>query len=185
MADKQKTEKAPETLTERTANRLGAAGGAVKDGMIRSLRGVNEIEAEMVSVVRSTVSDTLRATGSIADETVHVARDAILGALQATDQVGNGLVVTMKSVAKGVILGVSDVGGDAIQAASAITKAAVQGASELGSDIGLTARHAVDGVRRHLGRGRPRLSLDKAVALRQEEPVLDSGGRRRPARRAP
>ncbi len=42
-------------------DRIGKAGIAVKEGIISSLQGINEIEAEIVSLVRNTVSNTLRA----------------------------------------------------------------------------------------------------------------------------
>ena len=43
-------------------------------GVISSLKGINEIEAEIVSLVRNTVSNSLRATGAVAGETVGLPR---------------------------------------------------------------------------------------------------------------
>jgi hypothetical protein len=45
---------------------LGQVGTVIKDGIVGSLQGLREIEAEMVSLIRHTVSDTLRATGTTA-----------------------------------------------------------------------------------------------------------------------
>ena len=36
---------------------IGKAGTAVKEGVVSSLKGINEIEAEIVSLVRNTVSN--------------------------------------------------------------------------------------------------------------------------------
>jgi hypothetical protein len=57
-----------ERRTTGIGEELGKAGTAVKEGIIRSLRGINEIEAEMISLVRNTVSNTLRATGAVTGE---------------------------------------------------------------------------------------------------------------------
>ena len=43
--------------------RIGAAGTAVKDGVIGTLKGIYQVENELLSVVRNTVADTLKATG--------------------------------------------------------------------------------------------------------------------------
>ncbi len=53
----------------------GKAGTAVKEGVINSLRGLDEIEAEIVSLVRNTLSNALRTTGAVADESLSVTRD--------------------------------------------------------------------------------------------------------------
>ena len=44
---------------------IGAAGTAVRTGITGSLRGIDEIESDIVSLVRNTVSNTLRATGAV------------------------------------------------------------------------------------------------------------------------
>jgi len=62
----------------------------VKEGVINSLKGLNEIEAQIVSLVRSTGSVTLRETGSIAGEATAVTKDVVKGAIQATEEVGTG-----------------------------------------------------------------------------------------------
>jgi len=51
MTDKQINE-------EVISAKLGGAGSAMKNGIVASLKGVNEIEAEIVSLARNTVSDT-------------------------------------------------------------------------------------------------------------------------------
>ncbi len=90
---------------------IGSAGTAVKEGIVGSLKGISEIETEIVNLVRSTVSNALKATGAVASDSVAVTRDVIKGTLQATEEVGTGLIVSTKSVTKGVVLGVRDVGG--------------------------------------------------------------------------
>jgi hypothetical protein len=69
---------------------IGKAGTTVKEGIIGSLRGINEIEAEMVSLVRGTISNTLRATGAVTSESVDLVRDVVKGAIQATEEIGGG-----------------------------------------------------------------------------------------------
>src|SRR5574337_151795 len=123
-----------------TSPTIGKAGTTVKDGIIQSLKGINEIEAEIVSLVRNTVSQSLRATGGVAGEAIGLTRDVVKGAIQATEEVGTGLVLSTKSVAKGVIMGVGDVGGDALSIAGQTVKAAVRSeehTSELQSPLNL------------------------------------------------
>ena len=81
-----------ETISgETSAQDIGKAGSAVKEGVVSSLKGINEIEAEIVSLVRNTVSNTLRATGAVADEAVGITKDVVKGAIQATEEVGQHL----------------------------------------------------------------------------------------------
>ena len=47
---------------------IGAAGHTVKTGIVSSLRGIDGIESDIVSLVRNTVSNTLRATGAVGTE---------------------------------------------------------------------------------------------------------------------
>ena len=51
---------------------MGDAGATVKEGVLSGLKGINEIETQIVTLVKNTVSDTLKATGSVADETLNV-----------------------------------------------------------------------------------------------------------------
>lgn len=46
---------------------LGEAGSFVKEGVVNSLKGLNEIENQIVTVARNTASDALKATGAVAD----------------------------------------------------------------------------------------------------------------------
>jgi hypothetical protein len=126
--------------------KMSEAGRAVKEGIVMSLRGVNEIEAEIVSLVRNVVSDSLKATGGIAGESVAITKEVMKGAIAATEEVGHGLVMSTKSVAKGIIMGVSDVGGDVVKSAGQIAQGAVKGASEIGADVAIVGRRAIDGV---------------------------------------
>ena len=45
---------------------LSNVGGAMKDGVVNSLKGLNEIENQIVTVARNTMTDTLQATGDVA-----------------------------------------------------------------------------------------------------------------------
>ena len=50
------------TGTTNIGEELGKAGTTVKEGVVSSLKGINEIEAEIVTTVRNTVSTTLKAS---------------------------------------------------------------------------------------------------------------------------
>ena len=58
---------------------IGEAGATVKDGVLSGLKGISEIETQIVTLIRNTVSDTLKATGSMAVETVNVTKDVLQG----------------------------------------------------------------------------------------------------------
>src|SRR5208283_4107488 len=83
---------------------LGRAGTAVKEGIVRSLKGLNEIEAAIVSLVRNTVADTLKLTADVAGMSIDLSAEVIKGAIKATEEVGAGLVLSTKSVTKGMIM---------------------------------------------------------------------------------
>lgn len=134
------------TVEGMTEGGIGKAGTTVKDGIVGSLKGLNEIEAEIVTLVRSTVSSTLQVTGSVASEGVNVTRDVLKGALSAAEEVGTGITMSTKSVAKGILMGVSDVGGDLVSVAGTTIRGAVKGASEIGSDVAIVARRTADGI---------------------------------------
>ena len=136
-------EKIPRTEIKAT---LGKAGATVREGVLSGLKSVNEIEAQIVTLVKNTVSDTLKATGSVADETVNVTKDVLQGTFKAAEEVGTGLLLSSKSVAKGIIMGVSDVGGDVFSVAKQVIRGAVKGAGEIGADVGQVARRTVDGI---------------------------------------
>ena len=106
---------------------IGTAGTAVKDGIVSGLKGVQEIETEIVNLVRSTMSDTLQATGSVASETVTVVRDVVKGTLQATEEVGTGLIVSTTNVTQGLVMGARDVGGDVLTTVHQAAKGTVAG----------------------------------------------------------
>ncbi len=59
---------------EQALGEIGKAGGTVKAGIVNSLRGVDDIEAEIVTLVRHTVSNTLTATGQVATDAMVVVR---------------------------------------------------------------------------------------------------------------
>ena len=148
---------------------LGKAGTAVKEGVIRSLKGLNEIEADIVSLVRNTVADSLKLTADVANLSLGLTTEIIKGAIKATEEVGTGLILSTKSVTKGVIMGVGDVGGDVVAVASQTVKGAVKGASEVGADVSLVARRAVDGA----------LEAGKEMGANMEDIATARGGRGR------
>ena len=80
---------------------IGEAGATVKEGVLSSIKGINEIETQIVTLVRNTVSDTLKATGSVADETVNVTRSVLQGTFKAAEEVGTGLLLAPRAWQKG------------------------------------------------------------------------------------
>ena len=136
-----------ETPRTDTLQAMGGAGTTVKEGVLSGLKGINEIETQIVTLVRNTVSDTLKATGSVADETVKVTKDVLQGTFKAAEEVGTGLLLSTKSVAKGIIMGVSDVGGDVLSVAKQVIERHGQGGC--GGWSGCWAGRQEDGGRNH------------------------------------
>jgi hypothetical protein len=94
------------------AGTVGAIGTSVKEGVVRSLRGVDEVEAEAFTVARDTVSNAIRTTGAVANDVITVTRDVARGAIQATEETGNGLLGATRNVAKEFLRDVTDVSTD-------------------------------------------------------------------------
>jgi hypothetical protein len=78
---------------------------------------MNEIEAELVNLVRHTLSDTLTATGAVASESVTLVSGVMQGTIQATEEVGTGVIVSMKNVTQHLVTGVRDIGGNVLTVA--------------------------------------------------------------------
>jgi predicted transcriptional regulator len=125
---------------------IGEAGATVGEGVLSSFKGISEMETQIVTLVRNTVSDTIKATGSVAGETVNVTKDVLQGTIKAAEEVGTGFLLSSKSVAKGIIMGVSDVGSDVLSVAKQVIRGTVKGAAEIGSDVGQVARRTLDGI---------------------------------------
>jgi hypothetical protein len=100
--------------TTRATQKIGKAGLAVKRGVIRSLNGIDEIEAEIVSLVRTIVSDALHATSFVEGESVGIIKDIVTGSIQAAEEFDAGLILSIKGVVKGIVMGASDVDGDLV-----------------------------------------------------------------------
>lgn len=124
----------------------GHSTATVKEAIAGRLAGLNSIEADIVILVKGTVSDALNTGGSAAGQLTKVIHEVVEGAIQATEQVGTGLTVSTKSVAKGIVMGVHEVGGDVMQAASDTVRSVIRHTAEVGADVGLVARRAVNGV---------------------------------------
>lgn len=125
---------------------IGNTGAAIKDGIVGSLKGVNEIETQLVSVVGHTVSDTLQTTGTVAKDGLLVAKDVISGTVQAVTDVGTGLTNGVKNVAKGVVTGVNEVGGDVFNLAQQTAEGVISGVADLGAMVGDVANRTARGT---------------------------------------
>ena len=53
---------------------LGRVGTTVKEGVVSSLKGLNEIEAEIVTLVRNTVADSLKASADLTTVSLNVSQ---------------------------------------------------------------------------------------------------------------
>ena len=65
-----------------TARAVEDAGNTVKTSIAGSLRGIDEVESDIVNQVRNTISNTLRATGAVGTEAVDVTRTTVNAAAQ-------------------------------------------------------------------------------------------------------
>jgi hypothetical protein len=128
-------------VREVTMSRVGVM---VRDGLVSSLKGIGEIEAEIVSRVRHCVAKHLRNVGltSKSDE-LHI---IVANALRATLESDTGITFSLKSVVKGTVLGISDGCGDIQAAMSQIVALAVAEATKTGADVIVVTRQAVQGV---------------------------------------
>ena len=70
------------THTTPDASPAGDIGTTVTNGIISSLRGLNDIETEMVNLGRNTVSQTLQATGGVTTESLAVINNVVQAALR-------------------------------------------------------------------------------------------------------
>ena len=93
---------------------IGEAGTTVKEGALSSLKGVNEMETLIVTLVRKTVSYTLKATGSVADETVNVTRSVLQGTFKAAGSLGNTAVKAVMDVLVSAVECVKDIASTAL-----------------------------------------------------------------------
>lgn len=129
-----------------SASGISSTGAALKDGIVGSLKGVNEIETQLVSVVGSAVSDTLRTTGTVAKDGLTVAKDVVSGAVQTFADVGIGLTTNAKNVAKGVVGGVSEIGGEVLDVAQQTAKGVIIGVADIGAMVGGVASRTARGT---------------------------------------
>jgi len=125
---------------------IGSAGTALKEGLAGTLKGISEVEAEIVSLARNTLSTTHSATVSVTSEGLNVIKDMLKRALAESQEMDTDIAVTIKNVAKGIILGAADVGADLGSAARLTIKEALSGAAEIGVDVGTVARRAIEGI---------------------------------------
>jgi hypothetical protein len=125
---------------------ITSAGTAIKNGVVGSLKGVNEIETQLVSVVGNAVSDTLRTTGTVARDGLAIAKDVVSGTVQTVADVGTELTTSVKDMAKGVVTGVSEVGGDVLNVAQQTAKGVITGVADIGALVGDVANRTARGT---------------------------------------
>ena len=162
-------------VREIVMNRVGAM---VRDGLVGSLKGIGEIEAELVSLVRHTVAKQLRHPGSTSADKGEVLPVIVANALRAIPEGDTGITFSLKSVVKGTVLGVSDVCGDVQAAMYQIVAVAVAEAAKIGADVAVVTSQAIQGIMEALNEtGRSTESmLQLAIAHAREAALTKRDG---------
>jgi hypothetical protein len=93
---------------------LEDAGDTVKTGITGSLRGIDEIESDIVNLVRNTISNTLQATGAVGTEAVDVTRATVNAAAQGIGDIGTTAITSVRDILVSVVEGIKDVAGAAV-----------------------------------------------------------------------
>jgi len=137
---------ADETSSASTEGTLAEAGAVVRDSMVGSLKGIQEIETAAISVIERAAGDTFKAARTVAVDGVSAIKDVTNGALQALTDVGSGLAEGARRLSTDFMAGVSDVGGEILTTAHRTARGVVSGAAELGADVGTVARNTTLGV---------------------------------------
>lgn len=132
-----------ETMSE---SAITTTGTAIKDGLVGSLKGLNEIEAQLVSMVGNAVSDTLRTTGTVARDGLTIAKDVVSGTVQTVADVGTGLTNSAKNVVREVVTDMSEVGGDVLNVAQQAAKGVIAGVADIGAMVGDVANRTARGT---------------------------------------
>ncbi len=123
-----------------------AAEHGFREGIVSGLHGANEVEGEVIALVRDTASNLLRAGGALSGEAVNLTRELAGNAVSATAEVGSSVTGGAARVARGAIGGVVEVGSDLGHAASDLVRGTVQGVVSIGGEVGALADRAVNGT---------------------------------------
>jgi hypothetical protein len=132
--------------SDTTATCSDGLSRSVAEGVVRSLSGLRDIEAEIVDAARGAVSDTTGATHAIAGDLFEDLGCVVEGTIQATRESEIGRRLSLKGVAQGIVMGVSDLGGDVARAARQMVARAVREADAIGADTGAAAQKCIEGV---------------------------------------
>lgn len=125
---------------------LSSAGAAVKDSIVGSVHGLNDIGTEIVSLVSHTVSNTVRQTGDVATTAVTVAGEVVKGTMKTTEAVGTGLIGSSTTVGQSLVTGVRDVGSEVLALGRQAVQGTVTGVAEIGAEVGTVANNAMRGM---------------------------------------
>jgi hypothetical protein len=83
-------------------------------GNAGSLRGIDELESDLVNLARNTISNTLRATGAVGTEAVDVTRTTVNAAAQGIGDIGTTAITSVRDILVSVVEGIKDVAGAAL-----------------------------------------------------------------------
>ncbi|HXG18525.1 MAG TPA: hypothetical protein VNN62_05560 [Methylomirabilota bacterium] len=138
--------KADETSSASTEETWAEAGAAVRDSLVGSLKGIQEIETAAIGVIERAAGETFKAARTVAVDGMGAIKDVTNGALQALTDVGSGLMGGARRLSTDFMAGVSDVGGEVLTTVHRAARGMVSGAAELGADVGTVARNTTLGT---------------------------------------
>src|SRR5262245_6190623 len=125
---------------------LTNTGTALKEGVVGSLKGINEVEAEALHVIEQTAAGALNVTHTVAVDGLTAIKDVAGGMVQTLTDVGTGVTGGLKTVATSMVNGVNDVGSGVLTVGHHAARGMVSGAAEIGADVGMVAMTTAQGV---------------------------------------
>lgn len=110
--------------------------GVLKDSLMGTIRGVGEVEHEVLELAESSLRGLLRTAGSISLEGVELTRDLLKETFSAVEEVSGGIIGSVSTLAKGFMGGLSTVGGGIFSVSGRAVHGVIQGVAQVGSDVG-------------------------------------------------
>jgi hypothetical protein len=95
----------------------------VKDGIISGIKGINEIETQMVSLVRNTVKEG----AAVGADLGQVARRTLDGVMEAARETGSNVEEFAKVTVNGAVDAAGSIGNNAVKTVSEVLTNAVEG----------------------------------------------------------
>ncbi|GKT10155.1 hypothetical protein [Desulforhabdus sp. TSK] len=116
----------------------------LKESLLGTVRGVGEVEHEVMVTVQSSLTGLLRTAGSISLEGVELTRDLLKETFSAVEEVSGGVIGSVSTLAKGFIGGLSMVGGEILSVSGRTVHGVIHGVAQVGSGVGGMAAAAAN-----------------------------------------